>query len=515
MKETTSDPHRVYPSRNWSNRILSASLFGILFFTMFPYWVDFTSTPDGDRNPFTLGGPLQFDGTLHTFLNTLLFVPLGFGLYAFTTRHRKSWLKSLTVALVVGSLLSYLIEIVQMYMPTRDSAWDDVIANASGALLGMLLALACGEQVLSRLSEWEKRRVSAMPVRVVGILAVTYFACWLAISVPLQRETRLSNWDPNSFLSVGNDIRGETPWPGKISELKIWDKSLDAGQAAALATHSDPSAALDATLLAAYEFSHAPPIPDRLQSLPDLNARSDAAPVSGSSQALATPGAKWLVSESPLSVLSAAVRRSNRVSILLDCMPKGGEGSEGTLVDISTLKGSNDFSLEQHGTTLIIRLRTGLNSRKSVTDWHADNIFTPNTRRSILVSYDGAHGVLYVDGKKEGFSYYLSPGAGLVRQLIRVKASELTAYNGLYASLVFLPVGFSLGLAVRAMPRRNISYALAICACIFLSAVSLEALLVAISGRRVSFIQMGVSIALTIAGMIWINLDSSFSPSTS
>jgi glycopeptide antibiotics resistance protein len=514
MKEMNSSKSQVPPSRNWSNRILAASLFGIFFFTLFPYRVDFTLTPDGNRNPFTLSGPLQFDGTLHTFLNTLLFVPLGLGLFAFTNRRRKSWLKSLSVALVVGSVLSYSIEIVQMYMPTRDSAWDDVIANAAGAVLGMLLALAFGEHILSQLSKWEKRLASMMRVRTVGILALVYFAFWLVISVPLQHKSQLSNWDPNSFLSIGNDIRGQTPWLGEISRLEIWDKSLDVDQAAALAAHSNSSVRFGAGVLAAYNFSEAPPIQDQIRSLPDLSVRSVAAPGSGSSEEMATRSRVWLVSETPLSVLSRAVRRSNRVSFLLDCTPKGGEGSEGTLVDISTRAGDNDFSLEQRGATLVIKIRTGLDPQTSSTNWNVDDVFTAQMRRSVLLSYDGADGVLYVDGKKEGFSYDLSPGAGLVHQLIRVKASELTAYNGLYKSLVFLPIAFSLGLAVRVRPRQNILSALGICFCIVFPAILLEGLLVEISGKRMSITQMGVSIGLTIAGMIWINLDSAVSSST-
>src|SRR5882724_4440791 len=135
MKTGKIDSHQVKSPTAWSRRLITASLFGILFFTLFPYWVDFSSTPDGDRNPFTLGGPLQFDGILHSVLNILLFIPFGFAIYAIPNVRRKSWWKAAALAFGVGWLLSYSIEIVQMYMPTRDSAWDDVIANALGSML--------------------------------------------------------------------------------------------------------------------------------------------------------------------------------------------------------------------------------------------------------------------------------------------------------------------------------------------------------------------------------------------
>jgi hypothetical protein len=82
------------------------------------------------------------------------------------------------------------------------------------------------------------------------------------------------------------------------------------------------------------------------------------------------------------------------------------------------------------------------------------------------------------------------------------------AYSGLYDSLVFLPIGFLLGLAVRIMPPGDTFYRLRICAGIFLPGILMESLLVAISGRPPSILQLSLTIGLTVAGMVWMNLDS-------
>src|ERR1700691_745918 len=142
MKQTNSDPPQASPSRNWSNRILAASLFGILFFTLFPYWIDFSQRNGRARSLFLLGGPLKFDGILHTCLNALLFVPFGFALSRFFPARPRSLLKSITLAVIAGASLSYLIEITQLYLPSRDSAWDDVLANTAGTLAGIIFGLA-------------------------------------------------------------------------------------------------------------------------------------------------------------------------------------------------------------------------------------------------------------------------------------------------------------------------------------------------------------------------------------
>src|SRR5580704_16990008 len=104
MHDQNLAPPKPPAARNWSNRILSASLFGILFFTLFPYWIDLSRAPAGQRSPFLLGRALHFDGFLHTSLNALLFIPFGFALSTFSRARRKSWLNSLVLALGAGFL---------------------------------------------------------------------------------------------------------------------------------------------------------------------------------------------------------------------------------------------------------------------------------------------------------------------------------------------------------------------------------------------------------------------------
>ena len=106
-------------------------------------------------------------------------------------------------------------------------------------------------------------------------------------------------------------------------------------------------------------------------------------------------------------------------------------------------------------------------------------------------------------------SFYLSPGAAGVGDLTRIKTDELVAYSGLYKSLVFLPLGFLLGLGIRKVSRRDSIYKLGVAALPSCSRlILLETLLVEVSGRRPSILQLLTSIGLTVAGMIWMNLDS-------
>ena len=182
---------------------------------------------------------------------------------------------------------------------------------------------------------------------------------------------------------------------------------------------------------------------------------------------------------------------------------------DGAVFAITTPAGKFDFYLRQDGSSADIYISTGLeSSRRTALGWQVPGVFFSNIRRSIIFSYDGAQGFLYVDGRKMSQSFYMSPGVGMVGALVRIKTDELVAYSVLYKSLVFLPVGFLLGLAVRKMPQHGAFYKLAIAAGIVVPSVLLEVLLVEVSGRRPSILQVSTSIGLTVAGMIWMNLDS-------
>jgi glycopeptide antibiotics resistance protein len=508
MEDNNLDLPKEIPARNWSNRILAASLFGILFFTMFPYWMDLSRQPAGHRSPFLLGRALQFDGFLHTSLNTLLFLPFGFALSTFFKEPRKSWIKSLALAVVTGLVFSYTIEFVQIYIPTRDSAWDDVIANTLGSFLGMILGLISSKFILRKLSKWEKQVELWLSLKGIVAVGLVYFVLWLAFSIPLQQKAAPANWSPSSYLSVGNDIRGNLPWNGKVLRLQIWDKALSADQMMALSENVQNGAAVNSGLLAAYDISHAPPIANQAGSLPSIVSTAFS-PISPEPFKLPhTSRGSWLRSETPVPELAEAVRGSNQFAVQLACVPRDGTETDGALVAISDLAGETDFIFKQEGTGLEIIFRNKLASRKSFLSWAVKDVFIANTARVISFSYDGAKGSLYIDGKKERSSFLFSPGAALVQKLVRIKTNELVAYSVLYDSVIFLPIGFLLGIAARKVSHGNRMWIPGLVLAVLVPSLALEVLLAWVSGRPVSLGQLVLTLSLTVSGFLWVNLDS-------
>lgn len=76
-------------------------------------------------------------------LNIVAFIPLGFLVTAYCSSIRQ-WKGPAAIAIGVGFLTSLLIEILQAFLPTRDSGMNDVITNTFGTGLGTMLYSLAG-----------------------------------------------------------------------------------------------------------------------------------------------------------------------------------------------------------------------------------------------------------------------------------------------------------------------------------------------------------------------------------
>jgi glycopeptide antibiotics resistance protein len=155
MRIQTIGPKAVPCSSSWSNRFLIAAIVGILFLTLFPFRFDFQSRLLGNSSPFFLGSGMKTSGFSDAFLNVLLFIPLGFGFAEKLRERRMSRTATFFSVWVTGAMFSYAIEIAQIYIPMRDSGWEDVITNSTGAIVGFLLYELVGTLTIDSLSRWE------------------------------------------------------------------------------------------------------------------------------------------------------------------------------------------------------------------------------------------------------------------------------------------------------------------------------------------------------------------------
>lgn len=85
--------------------------------------------------------------------NIVGFMPLGFILCAYLACSHDRW-RATVYATLIGGLLSFTIEVVQYYVPRRDSGVTDIITNTLGTALGALLAGPALIRIVLRGIQW-------------------------------------------------------------------------------------------------------------------------------------------------------------------------------------------------------------------------------------------------------------------------------------------------------------------------------------------------------------------------
>lgn len=504
MEKQQFSPTSEGRDATWSNRILILAVAGILFLTLYPFRFDF-HTPSGMVSPFLLGKGVKSSGSYDAFLNVLLFMPFGFGLAEKLRERGRSRSLALVTVLMAGALFSYGIEFSQIYVPERESGWEDVFTNASGSVVGFLLFELFGATLLRLLSACERALQALLSRRWAAFILLLYFGLWFTASILLQRETQLSNWKPDAILVVGNDAAGKGAWSGQVRLVQIWDHAISNADAQRVLSTED-AATGTAGPLASFDFSSSTPLHDQLGFLPDLVWTSRIPPTPETSSVV-LDGYSWLSSKVNVPNLVQDLRNSNQFAIRIVCTPAKTNGVDARILSISQPSGVADLNVRQEGAALVFWFRSGISAKKSQLVWHIPEVFRVAETRDFLYSYDGADLSLYIDGKLRPTHYELGPGAALAVFLRRIKPPELAGYNYIYYALVFFPGGVLLGMAARRWPAGEVANYLTFGAVILVIPLLLESLLVLGSGRRFSLGNVVLSIVLFIGGSLWINAD--------
>lgn len=503
-----AQPNLRSDSQGWSNRILIAAMAAILFLTCFPFQLlPHARLPEG-ASRFLLGMSFgKQSGMADAILNVLLFVPLGFGLSEKLLE--KGWSRRATflVVWISGFFLSYAIEFTQLYIPGRDSGWEDVFTNSTGSAVGFFVFIGLGSALLRVFTQAERAMESIATARRLAVVVLIYFACWFAVSARLQAETKLTDWVPNSRLLIGNDVMGRagSGWKGEVSKLEIWDRALPPRTAMALtggaASHANTPAAL-----AAYDFGGVAPFRDQMKFLPDLSW-SRGAQAQGDPNQIVLDGGAWLVSVAPVSGLIADLQRTNQFAIHILCKPSEGNGPNSRIVSVTAKSYVADLNVWQEDLSLDFWFRTPLAARHAQIGFYVPKVLAPNQSRNILYSYDGSDLSLYVDGKPAGFPYRLGPGPALARVLRWIRPKELDGYSDIYYAIVFFPAGIALGLLARSGQGRRKAAWLFFAVLLIIPTLLFEYLLMTVSGRAFSPGNVAVAVALSALGALWINAE--------
>ena len=504
--EPTSDASEYRVCRGWSNRILIAALAGILFLTLYPFeFSPHANLPVG-RSPVLLGVVNKGGGVFDVVLNILLFLPFGFGLAAKLRKKGKPRPSVLLGTWLAGAFLSYCIEFLQIYIPARDSGWEDVFSNSAGAAVGCIAFLALGESVLRVLSSVERAINAWLPARRAFAISLLCFAAWAFYSVHLEKQSHFDTWSRDDFLVFGNDATGRRPWKGNLFQVEIWSRAADSAAARQL-TQAGNSVSPIGPPLVRFDFSSLPPGQEGAQlDIPLALPAASATPHNSNQLEASFDGAHLVASSLPVSDLVADLQQTNQFSVRVLFAPNDIANSSGRIVAISSPSGVPNLYVGQNDGELVFWFRNNLSVKRPALGWQISKLLVPGQTRDLLFSFDGSNIRLYVAGKKLQDRYW-GPGTAFAGLFRRVKQGELNGYRDIFYGVVFLPIGCFFGIAARRLDRRKPTALLSAGLVSLLLPLILELELVALDHRSFSLTNFRLSVGMVLAGLLWINAD--------
>ena len=418
--------------------LIACSLVVIVHSTLSPYQFDFSSAGVAvaqTRLAQLLQKPLVNRAFwVDVCRNILFFLPLGFGLgcrllgnlpaAADKSSGRNSSQKTFSFRtasghfLAVSFCLSAGVELAQLFEPSRHASFFDLLCNTTGGVVGgWLLVYAL---------QWHRQwrwGLSSAPVRAAIALSLLIFLLY----VP-HRSTSLQSWKETYQLVVGNEVSGNRPWRGEITQFSLSARAASAQEISAFFKGNAPIR----SVIASYRFdrnaadsavvvrspSSAPPL--SWQGSLATDSRSTGLftdkPIKAQkeqSQSVSIGPKSWLITDTaPTGLISALKQNSAFTLTARITSAKVKQFGPARIVSLSNGTSDRNFTLAQDGTRLVFRLATAWTGQDGTwPEFAVPDVFLPGSLvpRSIVVTYRNPQLTIYVDDITQVHWLSLSP----------------------------------------------------------------------------------------------------------
>jgi len=209
----------------WEARRFLSSLSRVIPFLCWLVWAgvvtlhpfEFDSSLVGSasalRSPAADGTSSPVWWVLEALLNVVLFMPLGF--LASRLFKRGAWHWSIALGLCVAGS----VEVVQLFLATRQSSVLDVLFNLGGTALGVLLS---------------RYGIPARghPIWILGLLV--WLGTLSAISHLNGGAVRLTNWSSDFSVALEDEVTGNRPYAGQVRAARLCTGSGEGEECMAL-----------------------------------------------------------------------------------------------------------------------------------------------------------------------------------------------------------------------------------------------------------------------------------------
>ena len=389
--------------------------------------------------------------SVETLINLLIFLPFGASFANHLgDRHLGSW-KSLLSVVYSAFLLTFIVEILQGFLPGRNPSCIDLILNVLGAIAGFLIFKLYGFRI-KKIAQFMRNKLRIkLSRRRLFIIFFGYLIFVLLGSISLQRMTTYlwspTNWDTTFPLIVGNELEGDRPWNGEISSLCLASRVVTA-QPYEKFPKEKACDFWEQTFSSIYDLGDLPPINDRTGKLPPLLLQGV---FETSSTPIKLSPNMWLQTSEAISQLSDQVRQSGQlaIGIVLKSHQRDQFGPA-RIISISNGPYERNFMLGQESNHLYLRLRTPLTGKNGTRiGFVVPHAFAESSSiSSLLLKFNQAHLMVQTEPSSSVQQFRFTPGTTLFWLISPLQKVEIHLtrknrifYDSIFYGLIFIPLG--------------------------------------------------------------------------
>ena len=435
-----------------ANTLVFLSILLVVATTLFPFNFFFQEVFEQLSISYVIENGTQASSLGDAVANILLFIPLGFTLNLLLGNRVSIFRATITVVIASFSL-SLAVEILQLFIPLRNTTPLDILTNSTGGLVGCL-SFQLGKTQVFRYSSALCRSInSCLSLKTLTLVFISYLTITFLLSISLQGAValwNLSNWNSTYPLVLGNEQGGGRPWQGNISEICIANKSASEEEVAQLLATNCSGATIADSFVASYILTGKGSYPDQTGNLTDLVWQGGGG-VPNQQQEIGVQlgSGHWLHTKNAAASLTEALRQTSQFTISTTVSTEATDQTgPARIISLSQDSLHRNFTLGQSGRHLSIRLRTpiiGENGDRP--ELVVTNVFADTNSHRLVLTYDGSLFKSYIDSLEHSQAIELTPEAALFWSLspsfsskIHINIINTYFYKLLYYAIIFLPL---------------------------------------------------------------------------
>jgi hypothetical protein len=345
------------------------------------------------------------------------------------------------VVAVASALLSAGVETAQVFLPSRNPTYTDVVTNTLGGCGGYLWFYSLGGWTLALISgsvQGLQRWFRQWRTTYLWMGFGSYLTLTLVLLGGLY-STSLQTWQPDLPLQLGGPAASQPLWTGTVAAVQWRDRALS--NAAITQWFADPTREAD-SLVTDYPLSQVGDVGDRDRQSPTLRWQPAPPPKPATTPGVPLAHSYWLRTPTAVTALNTQIQQASQFSLSATVTSPVQNLEHNWFHQILTIGPADrlgNVALGQFSHHLVVWVQTAISpARRGFHQVFVGDVFADGQPHRVMVTYRGLAVKVYVDGKKR-----------FDRSIV---SDTYTIVGGL---LIFAPLGFLLSMIANGMAHRR------------------------------------------------------------